>query len=382
VKKSVVGRSPEEEKNDRVSLLFLGIFIAALFFVIGTGFGNTTGKSLVDSAIDELLSNSTKEVDRETLERAAIEGALKASGDDWANYFPSATLDELNNATANALTGIGISIREARSGAIEIASVQEGTPAFKSGLEVGDQILEVNGTDVQGSAPVTVAALIRGDLGKEVSLKVNRNGAIKIFDLMSERVDIRTVDASQLTSEVAFLAINSFSSGTSSEFSEALSTLKNSKGVVIDLRDNPGGLIEEAVSIAEEFIGRGTIVSYRANGEERVFTANNPKPSSVPVVLLINKGTTSAAEILAGAFQDRNRGVVIGQTSFGKGSVQEFMTLKDGSKLELTVALYLTPSGRTIEGVGVVPDLRVSDSEMKIKALQILGGLAQLGSKS
>jgi carboxyl-terminal processing protease len=382
VKKSVVGRSPEDEKNDRIGLLFLGIFVAALFFVIGTGFGNTTGKSLVDSAIDELLSNSTKEIDREILERAAIEGALKASGDDWANYFPSATLDELNNATANALTGIGISIREARSGAIEIASVQEGTPAFKSGLEVGDQILEVNGTDVQGSAPVTVAALIRGDLGKEVSLKINRNGAIKIFDLMSERVDIRTVDSSQLTPEVAFLAINSFSSGTAIEFSEALTSLKSSKGVVIDLRDNPGGLIEEAVSIAEEFIGRGTIVSYRANGEERVFTANNQKPYSAPVVLLINKGTTSAAEILAGAFQDRNRGVVIGQTSFGKGSVQEFMTLRDGSKLELTVALYLTPSGRTIEGVGVIPDLRVSDSEMKIKALQILGGLAQLGSKS
>ena len=138
----MVNHSPEEEKNDRVALIFLGIFIAALFFVIGTGFGNTTGKSLVDGAIDQLVANSTKDVDRETLERAAIEGALKASGDDWANYFPSTTLEELNNTTANALTGIGISIREARSGAIEVATVQEGTPAFKNGLKVGDQILE------------------------------------------------------------------------------------------------------------------------------------------------------------------------------------------------------------------------------------------------
>lgn len=374
--------SQVEKKNDRVSLLFLGVFVAALFFVLGTGFGNSTGKSLVDGAIDELVSNSTVDVDREILERAAIEGALKASGDNWANYFPSSTLDELNNSTANVLTGIGISIREARSGAIEIASIQESTPAFKNGLKVGDQILEVNGTDVQGSSLTTVVALIRGDLGKEVVLRVNRDGAIQIFSLLTERIDVRTVDASQIAPEIAFLSVNSFSSGTSSEFYNALKSLKSSKGVVIDLRDNPGGLVEEAVSIAELFIGRGTVVSYRANGEERIFTANNPKPSVAPVVLMINKGTASAAEILAGAFQDRNRGVVIGQTSFGKGSVQEFMTLKDGSKLELTVALYLTPSGRTIEGVGISPDLRVKDSEIKIKALQVLGGLSKLSTKN
>jgi len=374
--------SQVEKKNDRVSLLFLGVFVAALFFVLGTGFGNSTGKSLVDGAIDELVSNSTVDVDREILERAAIEGALKASGDDWANYFPSSTLDELNNSTANVLTGIGISIREARSGAIEIASIQESTPAFKNGLKVGDQILEVNGTDVQGSSLTTVVALIRGDLGKEVVLRVNRDGAIQIFSLLTERIDVRTVDASQIAPEIAFLSVNSFSSGTSSEFYNALKSLKSSKGVVINLRDNPGGLVEEAVSIAELFIGRGTVVSYRANGEERIFTANNPKPSVAPVVLMINKGTASAAEILAGAFQDRNRGVVIGQTSFGKGSVQEFMTLKDGSKLELTVALYLTPSGRTIEGVGISPDLRVKDSEIKIKALQVLSGLSKLSTKN
>ena len=371
-----------ELANDRVSRIFLGVFIAALFFVLGTGFGTTSGKSLVDGAIDELVSNSTNDIDRATLERAAIEGALKASGDDWANYFPTSTLEDLNNSTANVLTGIGISIREARSGAIEVASVQDKTPASKSGILVGDQILEVNGTDVQGASLTTVVALIRGERGKEVVLHITRDGEVKVFNLFTEQVDVRTVDASQISPEIAYLSIKSFSSGTSLEFFKLLLELKSSKGVVIDLRDNPGGLIEEAVSIAELFIGRGTVVSYRANGEERVFTANNSNPSVAPVVLLINKGTTSAAEILAGAFQDRNRGVVIGQTSFGKGSVQEFMTLRDGSKLELTVALYLTPSGRTIEGVGVIPDLRVSESEMKVKALQVLGGLARLGSKN
>lgn len=371
-----------DQRNDRVALLFLGVFIAALFFVLGAGFGNTQGNSIVDGAIDELVSNSTSDVDRESLERAAIEGALKASGDGWANYFPTTTLEVLNNLTANVLTGIGISIREARSGAIEIAGIQENTPAYRNGLKVGDQLIQVNGTDVQGASLTTVAALIRGDLGKEVTLQVSRDGSSKIFSLLTEKIDVKTVDASQVTPEVAYLAINNFSSGTSSEFFSALKSLNSSKGVVIDLRDNPGGLIEEAVSIAEIFMGRGVVVSYRANGEEKVFSASNPSPSRVPVVLMINRGTTSAAEILAGAFQDRNRGVVIGEKSFGKGSVQEFMTLKDGSKLELTVALYLTPSGRTIEGVGIVPDLRVSNSEIKVKALQILGGLAQLGAKN
>jgi carboxyl-terminal processing protease len=370
-----------DQRNDRIALTFLGIFIAALFFVLGAGFGNSQGNSLVDSAIDELISNSTSDVDRDTLERAAIEGALKASGDGWANYFPTTTLEQLNDSTANVLTGIGISIRETRSGAIEVADIQAGSPAYRNGLAVGDQLLEVNDTDTQGASPVTVAALIRGELGKEVTIKISRDGVDKSFTLLTERIDVKTVDASQIAPEVAYLAINTFASGTSAEFYSALKTLNSSKGVIIDLRDNPGGLIEEAVATAELFIGRGVVVSYRANGEERVFNVSNSNPSRAPVVLMINKGTTSAAEILAGAFQDRNRGVVIGQTSFGKGSVQEFMTLKDGSKLELTVALYLTPSGRTIEGVGIIPDLRVASSEMKIKALQVLGGLAQLGSK-
>jgi carboxyl-terminal processing protease len=371
-----------DQRNDRVALVFLGVFIAALFFVLGASFGNSQGNSLVDGAIDELVAHSTADVDRGTLERAAIEGALKASGDGWANYFPTTTLESLNNLTANVLTGIGVSIREVRSGAIEIVGIQDDTPAFRKGLQVGDQLIQINGTDVQGAALTTVAALIRGDLGKEVVIQVNRNGSSKVFSLLTERIDVKSVDASQITSDIAYLSISTFASGTSSEFFAAFKSLNSSKGVVIDLRDNPGGLIEEAVSIAELFIGRGVIVSYRANGEEKVFSASNPNPIRAPVVLMINKRTTSAAEILAGAFQDRNRGVVIGEKSFGKGSVQEFMTLKDGSKLELTVALYLTPSGRTIEGVGIVPDLRVSNSEIKVKALQFLGGLAQLGSKN
>ena len=170
-----------DQRNDRVALVFLGVFIAALFFVLGASFGNSQGNSLVDGAIDELVANSTADVDRGTLERAAIEGALKASGDGWANYFPTTTLESLNNLTANVLTGIGVSIREVRSGAIEIAGIQDDTPAFRNGLQVGDQLIQINGTDVQGASLTTVAALIRADLGKEVVRQVKRGGNSKVI---------------------------------------------------------------------------------------------------------------------------------------------------------------------------------------------------------
>jgi carboxyl-terminal processing protease len=151
--------------------------------------------------------------------------------------------------------------------------------------------------------------------------------------------------------------------------------------VIIDLRNNSGGLVEEAVAVAEQFIGSGIIVSYKVNESEKVFRAVNSNPIKVPVVVIINRNTASSAEILAGAFQDRNRGVVIGERSYGKGSVQELISLDDGSKLELTVALFLTPSGRIIEEVGITPDLAVAPAEIGLKSLQVLGGLASFISR-
>ena len=377
---------PNTEKNrpseDSVRRAFLFVFIAALSFVLGTGVGNQTNQSLVDSAIEKLVESAPNELDKSELERAAIEGAVKASGDEWANYFPQSTLAQLSQITSNTLTGIGVSITEARSGAIRVSDVQEDSISARSGIQIGDQVLRVNGVDVQGASATAVAAQIRGEIGKEVELAIRRDTEVLEFSLLTEKVDLRTVDYSQIDSNVAFISISSFSTGTAQEVRDALANIRGNRGVIIDLRDNPGGIIEEAVQVAEEFIGRGVIVSYKVSGDERIFSASNREPNPAPVVLLINKRTTSAAELLAAAFQDRNRGVVIGERSYGKGSVQEFVTLRDGSKLELTVALYLTPSGRTIEGVGVTPDLLVPESDLAIKALQILGGLSELTSKS
>jgi carboxyl-terminal processing protease len=347
---------------------------------LGSGLGEQKSTSIVESAIDELVKSAPNEVNRGVLERAAIEGALKATGDQWANYFPASTIAKLEDRNANVLTGIGVTLRKTKSGAIEIAQIIGGTTAESAGLRKEDQIVEVSGTDVQGASLTTVAALIRGEIGQDLKLRVIRGAEKLDFIVTTEKVNLKTVDGSQVDKSVAYLAISNFAIGTAIEAREALAKLDSSGGVILDLRDNPGGLVEEAVRVAELFIGNGAIVSYKVAGEEKVFTANNRLPIPSPLVVMTNRGTSSSAELLAAAIQDRNRGVVIGERTYGKGSVQDFITLEDGSKLKLTIALYLTPSGRTIEGVGVTPDLVVKKSELNVKALQILGGLSQLNN--
>lgn len=351
---------------------------SSLILGAGIAIGKRQGSSVVDTAIDQMIDNGAIDIERSILERAAIEGALKATGDQWANYFPKSALDVFNERQASVFTGIGISLEKTRSGVIEISGVEGKSPAAEAGLRAGDQLLEVNGTRVQGASLTSVIALIRGEVGKRFDILVERGDSQVLATLTRTQLSLKNVEVTQIAPRVAYLQISSFGSGTATLVRNALATVNGKDGVIIDLRDNPGGLLQEAVSVAEIFIGNGVIVSYRVNAREKIFTAANPAPNSAPLVLLINRSTASAAEILAGAIQDRNRGVVIGEGSYGKGSVQEFVTLDDGSKLELTVALYLTPSGRTIEGEGITPDLRVNSDELGLKALQILGGLASL----
>jgi carboxyl-terminal processing protease len=367
-----------QERSEQIRNSILIVISLVLSLVIGIGIGGRDRDSVVDSAINLLTENAPSEISRQALERAAIEGALKASGDQWANYFPSSAIDKLEERNSNILTGIGVTLKKARSGAIEIVKVISGTTAEKAGLLAGDQILEVNETDVQGASLATVGALIRGEIGRELQLRVLRNSEKIEFSVVTERVNLNTVEGSQIDNGVAYLAITTFASGTADEAKSAISSLDSRNGVILDLRNNPGGQIQEAVNVAEIFIGNGLITSYKVSGEERVFNARNRNPILSPIVVMINRGTSSAAELLAAAIQDRNRGVVIGERSYGKGSVQDFVTLQDGSKIELTVALYLTPSGRTIEGVGVTPDLVVKAEDLNLKALQILGGLSEL----
>ena len=353
----------------------------ALVFGIGVKVGDQTNSSEIDDALSLIINSSAKDLDKEVLIRAAIEGALKASGDEWANYFPKSALEVLEEQNSNIFTGLGIWLSKTRGGQVQIASIQENSPAANSELKPGDQLLEVNGTDVRGASLTSVTALIRGDIGKKIELLVSRNEKRLLVSLSSKKIALQTVQAEQVSEKVVYVEIASFGRGTAEELKNALNNLNYSSGIILDLRNNPGGLLEEAVAVAQQFIGNGIIVSYQVNGSEKLYKAANSNPINVPLVVMVNRNTASSAEIVAGAFQDRNRGVLIGERTYGKGSVQEFVTLDDGSKLELTVALYVTPSGKVIDEVGITPDLAVTSRDINIKALQVLGGLSSLSEK-
>ena len=366
---------------DQLRKAVLAVLITSLVFAIGIQVGESRSSSSVDEAIKSVVESGAKDIDRDVLERAAIEGVLKASGDEWANYFPREALETFEAQSSNSFTGIGIYLSKSRGGVIKITSIQERSPAANSDLAIGDELVEVNGTQVTGASLAFTIALIRADIGKRVDLLVVRNEQRILASIKTGKVQAKSVELTQVSSSVALVEIASFISGTANEVSEALKSANYKSGVIIDLRNNSGGLVEEAVAVAEQFIGSGIIVSYKVNESEKVFRAVNSNPIKVPVVVIINRNTASSAEILAGAFQDRNRGVVIGERSYGKGSVQELISLDDGSKLELTVALFLTPSGRIIEEVGITPDLAVAPAEIGLKSLQVLGGLASFISR-
>ena len=375
--------------SDRVSeragirQFIAGLLALSLVFGLGYALGLNEGTGPVDQALEEIVSIDPEGASLESLRQAAIEGALKASGDEWSNYFPESTMDVFNERLFNEYTGLGLWLRRARTGGIEIASAQPGSPAESKGVKPGDRLLAINENSLDGITLPAALAIVQGTEGKSVDLLLDRDGKEVLVSVKKVTMGRETVSASQVTDDVVLARITNFNLGTASQLNELLSGLSHKRGLVIDLRGNPGGQLREAVGVVELFVGEGVIVSYqKVNDDPVIYRASNDKTIQSPLVVLIDRDSASAAEIVAGALQDRNRAVVIGERSMGKGTVQEFITLNDGSKLELTVAKYRTPSGQIIDGVGIEPDLAATDEEIAKRALQILGGLATLKSKT
>ncbi len=335
--------------------------------------------SLVDQAIARVSSGDPHSPTEILLQRAAIEAVLKATKDRWSNYFPPTTAAAFDATLQGRYSGIGIWLRNSASKRLEISSVQPNSPAARAGLKVSDQLLMVNGTSVAQATVADGIATLRGEPNTQVKLGLRRNGSE--FSVTLQRASTLTGDviASQIAPNTLYIQIAAISLHSADDVATALEKYPHSRGVILDLRDNPGGVLSEAVTLASAFLSPGPVVSYGRKGTSaQLLRSTNAFPDTAPMVVLINGSTASAAEVIAGALQDRNRAVIIGDQSYGKGTVQEITPLSDGSQIEITVGQYHLPSGRAIDQVGITPDLKVGESHEIAQAISILAGLVAL----
>ncbi len=319
--------------------------------------------------LDIIEKNYVDSVDSKKLIRGAIQGMLK-SLDPHSAFLSTDAYDELRIDTRGEFGGIGIVITM-KNNLVTVISPIEGSPAYEAGVKAGDLIIKVDGEKTKDMKLWEAVKKIRGKKGTAVVITVVRKGLEepKNLEIVRDIIPLESVRSYELKPSYGYLRVTNFRDRTYRDLKAALEKLESGstplKGLVLDLRDNPGGLLEQAVRVADAFLDEGRIVSVkgRLKTHTKVYSAHaGDEQRTYPIVLLINGGSASASEIVAGALQDHGRAVVLGATSFGKGSVQAVEPLRDGSGLKLTIARYYTPNGHTIQAKGIVPDIVVNDA--------------------
>lgn len=319
-----------------------------------------------------------EEVDTRKLIYGGIKGMLQEL-DPHTNFLPPDVYKEFESETTGEFGGIGIEIT-VQNDILTIISPIEDTPAWQAGIQAGDKVVEINGESTKGFSLAEAAQRMRGKKGSKVRLGIFREGFEKPREFVIERgtVKVKSVKYTDLEDGYAYIRLTSFIENSGTEMEKYLKQIqkdhKQIKGVIIDLRRNPGGLLDQAIKISDLFLERGVIVSTigrNKRDKEVVYAKKDNTFSGFPVIVLVNEYSASASEILAGALQDNKRALIMGQQTFGKGSVQSVVKLGDGSGLKLTVARYYTPSGRSIQAEGIKPDVSVEDvdSEAYKKAI-------------
>ena len=317
------------------------------------------------SILSMLQENYVEEIKAKEVIDGAINGLL-LSLDPHSAYLNPENYQEFQNDTQGSFTGIGIEIIM-RDGIITVISPIEGTPAAEAGIKAQDKIIKINGEQTKGKTPLDAVKLLRGPKGSEVTISIFRDGwqELKDITLIRDVIPVHSVKSSFIKPGFAYVRVSNFQRNTTKEFKNHLEKLKQEnalRGLIIDLRNNPGGLLNQAVSVADIFLDEGLIVYTRGRKQEQDLTFEAKKEgtmSNYPLVVLVNEGSASASEIVAGAIQDHQRGVIVGTTTFGKGSVQTIIPLSNGAGLRMTTAHYYTPKGRSIQATGIVPDITV-----------------------
>tara|TARA_Y100000741_G_scaffold345465_1_gene310914 strand:- start:299 stop:1402 length:1104 start_codon:yes stop_codon:yes gene_type:complete len=328
---------------------------------------------LFSEVLDKVNKDYVDEVDQNAVMDAAINGVLQ-SLDPYSSYMSPQMLSEMQTETSGKFGGLGIEVGM-EAGVVKVISPIDNSPASKVGIKAGDYIVKINDTQVQGKSLTEAVELMRGPVGTDIEITVRRVGEKKaiVFNITREIIKITSVRSKVIDGDIGYIRLTSFNENSSDQFKEKIKDLKKNKDInsyILDLRNNPGGLLSQAIKITDFFLDNGEIVSTkgRKKTESRKWYANKGDViEGSTLVVLINYGSASASEIVAGALKDHKRAILVGENSYGKGSVQSIIPLKNNGAIRLTISKYYLPSGKSISEIGVSPDINVEEKSENFK---------------
>ncbi len=323
--------------------------------------------------LEKINKEYVDEIDQSESMDSAINGLLQ-SLDPYSSYMTPETFNEMQTETSGEFGGLGIEV-SMESGVVKVISPIDDTPAAKAGIKAGDYIVKINDIQVQGKSLSEAVDLMRGPVGSNIELTIRRRGEKKalIFNIVRKIIEIQSVKSDLLENNIGYIRLTSFNENSGIQIKKRIKELENKKKVksyILDLRNNPGGLLSQAINISDFFLNNGEIVSTksRKSSENKKWFANQGDlTNGKALIVLINYGSASASEIVAGALKDHKRAILIGENSYGKGSVQSIIPLKNNGAIRLTVAKYYLPSGKSISEVGVSPDIEIIEETDNFK---------------
>ena len=357
----------------------LKIFIIFLFYFFFLNISYSTEVDiykkidLFGEVLEKINEEYVDEINQSESMDSAINGLLQ-SLDPYSAYMSPEIFNDMQTETSGEFGGLGIEV-SMESGVVKVISPIDDTPAAKAGIKAGDYIVKIENTQVQGKTLSEAVDLMRGPVGSSIELTIRRRGEKKAlkFNIIREIIEIQSVKADILENNIGYIRLTSFNENSSEQIQKNIKKLENNKNInayILDLRNNPGGLLSQAIKISDFFLNNGEIVSTksRKKSENRKwFAKKGDITNGKTIIVLINYGSASASEIVAGALKDHKRAIVVGENSYGKGSVQSIIPLKNDGAIRLTVAKYYLPSGKSISEVGVSPDIEINEEGEKFR---------------
>jgi carboxyl-terminal processing protease len=355
--------------------LFFLIIISLLFFEKGFSENSDIYKKidLFGEVLEKINKEYVDEVDQSKSMDAAINGLLQ-SLDPYSAYMTPESFEGMQTETSGKFGGLGIEVGM-ESGVVKVISPIDNTPASRAGLKAGDYIVKIDGIQVQGKSLMDTVDLMRGLVGSSIEITVRRRGVKKalIFNITREIIQVQSVKSELIDNNIGYIRLTSFNENSSEQIKAKVKKLnknENLKGYILDLRNNPGGLLSQAITISNFFLENGEIVSTKSrkvSENRKWFAKKGDITGGKTLIVLINYGSASASEIVAGALKDHKRAIILGENSYGKGSVQSIIPLKNRGAIRLTIAKYYLPSGKSISEVGVTPDIEVVEAGENFK---------------